>query len=124
MRAALLVAVLAGCTASEEAPCTLPGTWTGSPVQGNFVGQEVTQYFLRDGSYRIELNNVPFVGNWAMQGKRLTISNDSSCQSSPPAEYDVNFYGCSSAVYAIVSDSCAGRGMTLNGMSINKLPGS
>ncbi len=122
MRIALVLSFLAACSSDAPKPCGLIGSWSGSPLQGNFAGQRVTQIFMADTTYEIDLNDAPFFANWALDGKRLTLSNDTSCQSSPPAQYDVTFYGCDMAIYAIVSDDCMGRSTTLNGMSITKLP--
>jgi hypothetical protein len=117
-----LILFLLACSSSAPKPCGLLGTWSGSPVSGNFAGQRVTQTFKADTTYEIDLNDAPFFANWKFDNDRLTLSEDTSCQSSPPAQYDVTFYGCDMAIYAIVSDDCMGRATTLNGMSITKLP--
>ena len=118
----LLLLLLTACGPPPPKPCDLVGTWSGSPLQGNFAGERVTQIFKSDTTYEIDLNDAPFFANWKLENNRLTLSEDTSCQSSPPAQYDVTFYGCDMAIYAIVSDECMGRATTLNGMSITRLP--
>jgi hypothetical protein len=118
-----ILLLLAACSSSgDPKPCDLVGKWSGSPLQGNFAGERVTQIFNADTTYEIDLNDAPFFANWKLEKNRLTLSEDTSCQSSQPAQYDLTFYGCDMAIYAIVSDDCMGRAMTLNGMSITKLP--
>jgi hypothetical protein len=127
MRALLLAAaLLGGCGGGGDPACgraDLVGGWRGYPVQGNFVDQRVLQLFMDDGSYEIFLNEAGFTGTWSLDGDQLSVE-DLSCNSAGAGTYRVEFYQnvmCQEAILHVVSDGCAGRNTTLNGMHIVRM---
>jgi hypothetical protein len=79
------------------------------------------------GAYTIYLNSTAFPGGhyaWDASASQLTILDDTTCLGAGAGVYDFAVdagSSCRSAILHIVSDPCADRIKTLNGMHITKL---
>jgi hypothetical protein len=115
--------------ASAAAACSIVGDWVGTYPPGPypFSGTEIRFSFRADGTGQSKSARADSPIAWHMDGAALSFHGTESgtarfsCRKEDEGKYSLTYAGdCGKVTFGLVSDPCAGRAKTADGMALNR----